>query len=224
MTVSQPWRLIAITDDLRDGRDGLVGRASAAARGGATMIQLRLKDADPRTLADVARALLAALPAGVPLVINDRADVALACGAAGVHVGADDLPVAALRQTVPPGFLVGASVGSDAEVANAADADYAGIGPLYATTTKRDAGTAIGVAEFARLAARVRCPAVAIGGLTADTAPAAIAAGAAGVAAIAAIFGAVDPARAARAFRTRIDSSFDSCPTSIPAPTPPSPR
>ena len=200
-----PWRLIAMTDDIDEGREDLVARACAAARGGATMIQLRLKRADARTLADVAGALLAALPAGVPLVLNDRANVALARGAAGVHLGADDPPPAAVRRIAPPGFLIGASVGSDAEVADAAGADYVGIGPLYATTSKPDAGAAIGLAAFARLARSVGIPAVAVGGITASTASDAMAAGAAGVAAIAAIFGAPDPERAAHAFRSGID-------------------
>ncbi len=197
--------LIAITDDLRDGREGLVARAVAAVRGGATMVQLRLKHTDARTLADVARALLTALPPTVPLIVNDRADVALACGAAGVHVGVDDIPVAALRRIVPDGFVIGVSVGNDDEVANAAAADYAGIGPVYTSPSKLDAGAAIGVEEFARLAQRVTCPAVAIGGLSAETAPAVIAAGARGVAAIGAIFGAADPEAAARALRSAID-------------------
>ncbi|HEX5581516.1 MAG TPA: thiamine phosphate synthase, partial [Gemmatimonadaceae bacterium] len=83
-------RLLAITDDLRDGPAGLVDRARAAVRGGATMIQLRLKVATARELVEVARALVAAVPA--PVLVNDRADVALAAGAAGVHLGADDLP------------------------------------------------------------------------------------------------------------------------------------
>src|SRR5687768_17124196 len=110
-------RLLAITDDLRDGRDGLVARAAAAARGGATMIQLRLKDADARTMLEVARALVDAVRAhAVPVIINDRADVALAAGAAGVHVGTADVPAAALRPVVPPGFIIGASVGSPEEV------------------------------------------------------------------------------------------------------------
>jgi len=99
--------LIAITDHLRDGRDGLVARAAAAVRGGATMIQVRLKDVDARMQVEVARALRAALPGTVPLIINDRVDVALAAGATGVHVGADDLPVAAVRRITPAGFARG---------------------------------------------------------------------------------------------------------------------
>ena len=196
-------RLIAITDDIRDGRDGLTARALAAMRGGATMIQVRLKHVDTRSLAEVARALVTALP--IPVVINDRADVAMAVGAAGVHVGSDDLPVSALRRITPQGFIVGVSVGSDTEAAGAAGADYAGIGPVYGSGSKLDAGTAIGVSEFGRLAALVQLPAVAIGGITAETAPPVIAAGATGVAVIAAIFGRPDPEAAARELRVAID-------------------
>jgi thiamine-phosphate pyrophosphorylase len=195
--------LIAITDTPAN----LIDRARAAVRGGATMIQLRLKDADARTLTEVGRALVAALD--VPVVINDRADVALACGAAGAHLGADDVPISALRRVVPPGFILGASAGNDAELDAAGGADYVGIGAVYATGSKADAGAAIGVAEFARLAARARdrgIPAVAVGGITAATAGTLRSAGAAGVAVISAIFGARDPETAARAF-TQVSSS-----------------
>jgi thiamine-phosphate pyrophosphorylase len=199
--------LVAITDGLRDGLDGLVARAAAAVRGGATMVQLRLKDADARTQVDAARRLVASL--AVPVVVNDRADVALAAGAAGVHVGAEDLPVAAVRRIAPAAFIVGASVGSDAEVDGALGADYVGIGPVYSTDTKRDAGDAIGADGLARLARRCRVPAVAIGGITAANAAPLLAegprsAGVAGVAVVRAVFGAPDPEQAARAIRAAI--------------------
>ncbi|MFL5576170.1 MAG: thiamine phosphate synthase [Gemmatimonadaceae bacterium] len=195
-------RVLAITDDLRDGGAGLVGRAIAAVAGGATMVQLRLKDADARTLVEVARALVTALP--VPVLVNDRADVALAAGAAGVHLGADDVPPRALRPCVPAGFVIGASVGADAELPNAEGADYVGIGPVFATASKADAGEAIGVAEFARLAALCGKPAVAIGGITPENAPLLRGAGASGVAVIRAVFGAPDPGAAARALSLAI--------------------
>lgn len=192
--------LVAITDSLRDGIEGLVARASAAVDGGATMVQLRLKDEGPRTLVEVARALLRAVPA-VPLLVNDRADVALAAGAHGVHVGVDDLPPAALRRIVPSGFIIGASVGDDAEVERAAEADYVGIGPVYATGSKLDAGAAIGVARFAELARRCGVPAVAIGGITPANAGEVYDAGASGIAVISAVFSAGDPRQAARDLR-----------------------
>ena len=198
-------RLVAITDDLRDGANGLRARAERAVKGGATMIQLRLKDADARTLVEVAKALVRAL-AGVPVIVNDRLDVALVAGAAGVHVGPDDLPAAAVRRLVPPGFIVGASVGSDAEIVLARGADYVGIGPLYETSSKPDAGRAIGPVAFARLAKACRIPAVAIGGIDASNAGAAMRAGAAGVAVIRAVMGAPDPEQAARAIRAAVDA------------------
>ena len=200
------YRLIAITDDIRDGIQGLTARARAAVRGGATMVQLRLKHTDARSMAEVARALVAALP--VPVLVNDRADVAVAVGAAGVHVGADDVPVAALRRIVPAGFLIGVSVGSDDEAALCSGADYAGIGPVYGSASKLDAGASIGTAEFTRLAGVSGLPAVAIGGITAETAPAVIAAGAIGVAVIAAVFGRPDPETAARTLRSVIDRAW----------------
>lgn len=192
-------KLVAITDDLRDGRFGLVARAAAAEQGGATMVQLRLKDVDGRTLVEVARALVTALT--VPLVVNDRADVALAAGAAGVHLGADDVPARVLRPALPRGFIIGASVGSEDEVPNAVGADYVGIGPVFATASKSDAGDAIGIGEFARLAGLAGLPSVAIGGMTADNAAALMAAGARGVAVIRAVFAAPDPSSAARSLR-----------------------
>src|SRR5687768_6117235 len=191
--------LIAITDGMADGEAGLLRRAAAAARGGATMLQLRLKDADARSLVEVARALVETLP--VPVVVNDRVDVALAAGAAGVHLGVDDLPVAAVRAIAPPAFIVGASFGSEAEQTHARGADYVGIGPVYATLSKPDAGDAIGVAGFTRLLSIGGLPALAIGGITAENAAPLRAAGAAGVAVIRTVFGADDPESAARALR-----------------------
>ena len=197
-------RLVAITNDLREGRDGLVARAVAAARGGATMVQLRLKDVDARDLVTVARALVQALP--VPVIVNDRADVAIAAGAAGVHVGVDDVPATALRPVVPAGFIIGASVGGDDEVPLARDADYVGIGPVFATTSKSDAGDAIGTVEFGRLARLARLPAVGIGGIGAANARRVLDAGAHGIAVIRAIFSAPDPERAARELLSAIES------------------
>ncbi|MGK2960774.1 MAG: thiamine phosphate synthase [Gemmatimonadaceae bacterium] len=188
-------RLIAITDNVRDGQAGLNARAVAAAEGGATCIQLRLKDVPARDLVVLARDLVASV--SVPVIVNDRADVAIAAGAAGVHLGADDLPVRAVRSFAPPGFIIGVSVGTDAEVAGAAGADYAGVGPVFPTGTKRDAGAAIGVGGFMRLALATGLPAVGIGGITAVNARQVIDAGAAGVAVVAAVFGSEDPRAAA---------------------------
>ena len=197
-------RLVAITDDLRDGPRGLVARAQAAVRGGTTMIQVRLKDADARTLVEVTRALVGVLT--VPVIVNDRCDVALAAGAAGVHLGPEDVPASAIRRIVPTGFLIGASVGSREEVPLADGADYVGVGPLYATTTKLDAGAALGIVGLRDLVQRVGLPAVAIGGITPTNARAAFDAGVIGIAAIRAVFSAPDPEAAARSLADAIGS------------------
>ena len=199
-------RLVAITDSLRDGTDGLVGRAAAAVEGGATMVHLRLKDETPRTLVEVARALRRALPR-VPLVVNHRADVALAADADGVHVGPDDVSPAALRRIVPARFVIGASVGAADEIERAAGADYVGVGPVFATGGRRDIGAALGVTRFAELAKQCGVPAVAIGGITAENVAEVLAVGASGVAVISALMGAVDPRLAARALRLVPDAS-----------------
>ena len=189
-------RLVAITDDAEDRRSTLVDRVAAAVRGGATSVQVRLKTATPRQVVDITRSIIARVD--VPVIVNDRADIALAAGAAGVHVGEADLPAVAVRRFAPPGFIIGASLGSDAEVTNAKDADYVGIGPVYGSETKTDAGDAIGVEGFKRLAALVEHPAVAVGGITPDRALQITVNGAAGGAVINAIFSADDPERATR--------------------------
>lgn len=197
-------RLIAITDNIKDGKTGLIARAAAAARGGATCIQLRLKDVPARDLFGVARELVRAV--GVPVIVNDRADIAIAAGAAGVHLGAEDVLPSAIRKIAPDGFIIGASVGNDAEVAGSAGADYAGIGPFFASGSKEDAGAPLGPEGFARLAHAVGIPAVAVGGVIAENAALTIAAGAAGVASIAGVFGSADPAAAARRLRSAIET------------------
>jgi thiamine-phosphate pyrophosphorylase len=199
-------RLIAITDSLRDGIDGLASRALSAVLGGATMIQLRLQDESPRRLVEVARALRAAVPQ-VPLLVNARADVAMAAGAQGVHVGVDDLSPAALRKILPRELVIGVSVGDDTEVARSAGADYVGIGPVFAAGIRSDASTAIGLARFAEIARLCGLPAVAIGGVSADNAAAVMSAGASGIAVISALFSSPDPTKAARVLRAAQDAS-----------------
>jgi thiamine-phosphate pyrophosphorylase len=195
-------RLVAITDDAEDRRKDLVERVAAAVRGGATSVQVRLKSAAPREVVEITRSIMSAV--SVPVIVNDRADIALAAGAAGVHVGEADLPVTAIRRFAPADFIIGASLGGDAELANAKDADYVGIGPVYGSDSKSDAGAAIGVEGFKRLAALVAHPAVAVGGITADKALQITVAGAAGVAVINAIFKAADPESATRAIADAI--------------------
>ncbi|HKR09281.1 MAG TPA: thiamine phosphate synthase [Gemmatimonadaceae bacterium] len=195
-------RLVAITDDAEDHRPKLIDRVAAAVRGGATSVQVRLKTAAPREVVEITRAIMANVT--VPVIVNDRADIALAAGAAGVHVGEADLPVIAIRRFAPTDFIIGASLGSDAELLNAKDADYVGIGPVFGSDTKADAGTAIGVNGFERLKGLVDHPAVAVGGITADRAMQIVMHGAVGVAVVNAIFSSEDPEQATREIATAI--------------------
>ena len=193
-------RLVLVTDDALVGGRDLVALCQAADRGGVTAVQLRLKQASARELAAAARELLAALT--VPLFINDRLDVALAVGAAGAHLGPDDMPVAMARRIVPEGFLLGASVGSAAEAGQGAVADYWGVGPLRGTATKADAGSAIGIDGFKQIVrmAPKGMPCVAIGGVRPEDVRPVLEAGGVGVAVVRGILGTVDVEKAARAY------------------------
>lgn len=193
-------RLLLVTDDRAVASRDLVALCLAAVAGGATAVQLRLKRVDDREFAALARKLVEQLP--VPLFVNDRFDIALAVGAAGVHLGGDDLPPSLARPLAPPGFLIGASVGSVEELERATVADYWGIGPLHATATKSDAGAALGWdgAELLLRAAGAR-PAVVIGGVQPDDVARALAAGFAGVAVVSGILGSVDVREAATRYR-----------------------
>jgi thiamine-phosphate pyrophosphorylase len=198
----QILRLVAITDDAEDRRATLVDRVASAVLGGATSVQVRLKAASPREVVEITRKIIARVM--VPVIVNDRADIALAAGAAGVHVGEADLPVEAIRRFAPADFIIGASLGGDAEVPNAKNADYVGIGPVFGSDSKSDAGSAIGVDGFERLKGLVDHPAVAVGGITADRAMQIVMHGAAGVAVINAIFSAADPEQATREIASAI--------------------
>jgi thiamine-phosphate pyrophosphorylase len=135
------------------------------------------------------------------VLVNDRPDIAIAAGAAGVHLGPDDLPVALARRIAPPGFIVGASVGSVEEGTAAGAADYWGIGPWSTSGTKADAGAALGPDGFRRLAALGGpIPCIAIGAVRPEDVPRVIAAGGVGVAVVSGILGEADVERATRRF------------------------
>ena len=202
--------LYLVTDPEMTARRGLVETVAAAVSGGATMVQLRDKGGTARALIEAGVALHALLaPRGIPLIVNDRVDVAQAIGAEGIHVGREDLPPARVRASLGPDAIVGWSVASEDHLAgfDPAAIDYIGLGPLFPTGTKADAAPAMGEAEFARLRRRLPCPVVAIGGISALNAGRAIAAGADGVAVVSAICAARDPRAAARALRAAVDAA-----------------
>ena len=196
-------RLVVVTDSLRDGTEALVARTAAAVHGGATMIQVRLKDESPRTVVEAARALRAALP-DTPLVVNERADVALAAGAHGVHLGVHDLLPSEVRRIAPGGFIVGASAGTHDELERARGADYVGVGPVYALA---DAGTSIGIENFTALVRLSTVPVLALGGVTVLNIADVMRAGAFGAAVMQPLIGALIPGESARALRAAQDAS-----------------
>ena len=198
--LSSQLRLLLIADQsLFRGRDP-VTLCRAAVAGGVTAVQLRWKEGAARDQLALARRLREALP--VPVFVNDRLDVALAAGCAGVHLGTDDLPLALAGKVAPAGFRIGASVGNESEVTLAAGADYAGVGPWRATTTKTDAGVPLSAAVAARLIAALgKTPALVIGGILPADVPAIFEAGAVGSAVGAGILGQEDVTRAAAAYR-----------------------
>ena len=201
--------LYLVTDpELGPGRR-LTDVVGAAVRGGVTLVQLRDKHAGGRALLETARALRSVLePLGVPLLVNDRVDVAHAAGA-GCHVGQSDLPAAAARAILGPDAILGVSL-DDPEQARAVDpalVDYVAHGPFAATATKADAGGAVGAAGLAAARSLTGLPLIAIGGIDALNAAAAIRAGAAGVAVVSAIMAAADPAAASRELRAVIDAA-----------------
>ncbi|SEK77965.1 thiamine phosphate synthase [Halomonas daqiaonensis] len=198
--------LYLITDpDLCGNRD-LVETVVAAVRGGVTVVQLRDKHASDAELIDQARRLKAALSGtGVPLIINDRLEVALAAGADGLHIGQDDGDVAKARAALGPEAILGLSVQTHEQMArvDAERLDYLGLGPVFATPSKHDHAEPLGFEGLASLVAASPLPAVAIGGLKAEHVAATRNAGAQGLAVISAICGNPDPEAAARAFRSR---------------------
>jgi thiamine-phosphate pyrophosphorylase len=177
--------------------------ATAAFAGGAGVVQYRHKGATSRELFLWASQLAAAArEAGKVLIINDRVDLAQAVRADGVHLGPDDLPVSVARRILGPLAIIGASAGTvdEAIEAEAEGASYLGVGCIYGTRSKDDAGDPVGPARIADIRAAVRIPVVAIGGITVDRVPELMAAGADGVAVLSAVTRAKNMKTAAREF------------------------
>jgi thiamine-phosphate pyrophosphorylase len=198
--------LYAIVDPLDTGRSA-VALAEMLLAGGARLLQLRLKHATSRELLLAAAAIRPLTrAAGALFLVNDRPDIARAVDADGVHLGQDDLPVAAARRVLGPGPLIGVSTHDldEACAAAAAGADYLGVGPVYATTSKAAPLAPRGLDLVRAVRAAVDRPLVAIGGITPETALAVRAAGADAVAMISALVHAPDPAAAVRAAVARL--------------------
>jgi thiamine-phosphate pyrophosphorylase len=206
-------RLNAIVDLERAGGQNLANLAIRCARGGATLVQLRDKHSETRTMVEEARAIKQVLaPLAVPLVINDRLDVAMAAGADGVHLGQDDMAVEDARRLLGPKAVIGLSIKSvgEAEAARLDLINYVGTGGVYATSSKQQKNAPIGPDGLARILATLRqrapdMPVCGIAGIDASNAAEVIAAGADGIAVISALSLAPDPEAAARELRGIVD-------------------
>ncbi|MGH9468841.1 MAG: thiamine phosphate synthase, partial [Terriglobia bacterium] len=182
--------------------------AAAAARIG--IIQIREKDLPVRALCELAGAAIeAAGNSEGRILINDRLDVALSLGAAGVHLGSESLPASAVRQLAPPDFLIGVSCHSveDALAAESAGADYVLLGPVFETPSKRAFGPPLGLAKLREAAAAVRIPVLALGGITLDRVRPCLRAGARGIAGIRIFQEAPSIAERVAEIRARFDSA-----------------
>jgi thiamine-phosphate pyrophosphorylase len=206
----------AVLDPARCRDRPLAVLAAATARGGATLVQLRDKRSSTRAAVAAARDVRGALePFGVPLLVNDRVDVALAAGAAGVHLGQDDMAPEDARRLLGEAAIVGATVhhAHEADRIDLAIVDYAGIGPVFTTASKESEDPPIGPRGLARLIARLHgrrpgFPCCGIAGVTHANAAQVIAAGADGVAVIADIFMADDVEAATRRLRAVVDQAL----------------
>ena len=201
-------RLYAVTDRAWVGRQTLSEQIEDALRGGVTLVQLREKNLAKEEFVVEAKAVLALCRQyGVPLIINDRLDVALESGADGVHVGIEDAPVSEIRRQAGPDFIIGATAKTvaQARAAQSAGADYLGVGAVFPSPTKRNA-IRITAEALREICSSVSIPAVAIGGITLENASSLRGCGADGIAVVSALFGAPDIARAAAALRAQAEA------------------
>lgn len=203
-------RLYAVTDNAwLDGRS-LAACVQEALAGGATFVQLRDKHATTDELIDEARSLVPLCrSAGVPFVVNDDVEAARVSGADGVHVGQEDTACASARAVLGPDKIVGVSVQtlSEALAAEAAGADYLGVGAMFGTPTKPEA-VDVSFAELASICAAVSIPVVAIGGLNERTIPQLAQTGVDGAAVVSAIFAAPDIETATQRLRLLVDGAI----------------
>jgi thiamine-phosphate pyrophosphorylase len=201
-------RLHVLTD-ARAGRDA-IGVAARAVEAGAPVVQLRVKDRTDREVYEIGTRLMAICTRyGATCIVNDRVDIALAIGAHGTHLGADDLSVAAVRRVAGPGHLIGGTSRDPAHAARlvAEGADYLGVGPAYRTSTKDGLPEPLGPAGVGAVARAVGVPVIGIGGITAERVAPLLAAGVYGVAVVSAVCDADDPGLATRSLLTAIDGA-----------------
>lgn len=214
MRPARDWRLYLVTDrELARGRP-LENVVAAAVRGGVTAVQLREKNCSSREFIELGRALKRLLdPLRIPLIVNDRVDVALAVCADGVHIGQQDMDCASARRLLGPDAVIGLSIETveQARAAVSLDLDYLGVGPVFPTATKLDAAPALGLTGLAEARAISVRPIIAIGGISLANTRLVMEAGAVGIAVVSAICAAADPERAARELRLAIDSSLRAC-------------
>ncbi|MFN3351549.1 thiamine phosphate synthase [Pseudorhodoplanes sp.] len=214
--MSVDLRLYALVDPDRNGGHDLAALSRSVAEGGATLVQLRDKTGSTLRMIEQARAIKAALAGSfVPLLINDRVDVALAAGADGVHVGWDDMPVADARRLLGREAIIGLSIKTRAQVEAAPLdlLDYVCIGGVFETSSKDNREPPVRPKGFAELASRVRqrapnMPVGAIAGIDESNAADVIAAGADGIAVISALSLAPDPGQAAKRLRDIVDAGL----------------
>ncbi len=178
-----------------------------AVNGGVTMVQLREKECSVLEFITIAKSIKQLLlPFGIPLIINDNVDVALAVEAEGLHIGQGDMPYSEARRLMGPDAIIGLSVENieQAIEANQWDLDYIGISPVFLTDTKTDTASALGFEGIAQIKARCQHPAVAIGGINLSNTPQIIKAGANGIAVVSAICSAINPTAAAQALKKKV--------------------
>ena len=201
--------LYLVTDRRLCGGKPLEEVIIKAVKGGVAYVQLREKDISTRFFVEEAKRVKKLLePYKVPLIINDRVDVALACGAEGVHIGQEDMPYEIVRKLMGPKAIIGLSVEKweDVEASQKLDVSYIGVSPVFSTPTKKDTKDAWGLEGLAKIKAYSRHPMVAIGGINEFNVKEVIKAGADCVAVVSAICAAADPATATRNLKNIIDS------------------
>ncbi len=203
------WTLCLVADAEIAGDRDLINIIRQAVAGGVTLVQLRAKRLSASAFLELGLKAVSLLrKKKIPLLINDRPDIALACRAGGVHLGQDDMPVTAARLLLGKDRTIGLSVSSlkEALKAEKEGADYVGLGPIFPTLTKGTPLSPLGLRGLREIRARISIPILAIGGITKDNAPEVIKAGADGIAVVSAILSARNISKATRELKSTIVS------------------